>query len=247
MKRQIAEGIAIGTLHQSAAAVSDILEAHDAQRDQIEKTPWVESEKDRRRTALAEETRTKIDALVADTIRQAQRPLNDEEGRLRAAKTDADPNVVASIQVLQARAASAPDVAAALDVFEDAVFSSHGDVVRVVGATVLGRLRQLAEKDAGSPTSRAVAQFAALKDRFGRWTREHPTERERIQQIERERNHIATQILESTKFAMRLHGLNQPKPSVALRPVPETPPTRIRTGPAFDDVLRGGVPSDARR
>lgn len=132
-----------------------------------------------------------------------------------------------------------------IDTFADAEFTGNTDLVRAVGGAVLSRLRELAAVDKGKPLSEARNVLLAFEQRWADWRRSHPSPRERLAQIERERSNRRTQVEETAKLILRLHGIGAaPKAPPTLRTMPEVvEQSRLREGPAFDlfDRLPGRV------
>jgi hypothetical protein len=90
---------------------------------------------------------------------------------------------------------------------------------------------------------------AEIEARAQEWRRQHPSPAERLAQLEREQNNIATSIAESARFASQMYRLRRSAGGPDLRPVPAVPrDTSLRIGPAFDLLTGGnGNPSNVRR
>lgn len=249
---QIAAGVEAGYL-RDVPGVVEALDAHAAMVAQIDAQPFVAAEKVKRRTALDDETRTKVDEAVASATRQAVRQLDQEEGALRASLQGAATDPQAMFRMTRAHlfATQATQALGAHEidtVWENATLTGDVEVIRAAGLAGRKRLSDLvAVQQAPAQLAEARSRFLAFEGRFQRWARANPTPAERLVAIDRERANLAMRIEESAKFAARLYGLGPAPPPIERRPVPDVAiEDRMRVAPGFD-ALAGVNRHDVRR
>jgi hypothetical protein len=235
---QIAAGVEEGRL-RAIPGLTEALDAHDATTAQIRELPYVESEIAKRIEAAEAELHQKIAEAVSAATRDAQRPLDEEERAVRASSGNGDDHDAATVSrghVFATQIGATSDPEQVIDIYEDAVFTGKPDLIRIAGEAARTRLRELAARDKGKPTSPALTACLSFEQRFSTWQRANPTPRARVALLARQRHHAAVAIEESARFALQLYGVRaKAAGGPPLKPVPSTPPSRITVGPAFLD------------
>jgi hypothetical protein len=232
--------------------LAERLASHAAAREQARDPKWSREERDRRLAEIDSGLHPDVDAIVAEAKRALTRDLDQQEGTLRTDggfDAEVDAGVAAKATLMAAQVAAATDPTSAMDVFEDAVFTENADLIRAVGTAVLGRLRDLAAKNTHVPTSPAKVALLSFEQRWQDWRRAHPSPRERLAAIARERFNRHVTIDEAARLILRLHGIGQPPAAPpTLRTMPEVveETSRVREGPAFDTFF-GRRPGQVRR
>jgi hypothetical protein len=247
LRQQVEAGVEAGYLPR-VDDVLDVLDEHDAAAAAIERQPLLAGEKARQRDALDRATQQKIAVAKAAAVTRGTAEHDREEGEIRAT-FKADP-------LDGARELRAANVAAMIarapfnevqGLFADAELAGDSTQIRAAGYAVLDRLQRAADADRGKSMSPARDRLVAFEATFKAWQRAHPTPRERLDQIQRERAHVATAIEQAAAFATRLYGVGAaPAAGPALRDVPADD-GRVRVGPAFDQFFAGKNRTGARR
>jgi hypothetical protein len=240
-RERIHADVAARNLEPAAVALADLFEERAREHEAIDRLRYVNEEKAVRKARIDAAFDPQFDAAEREAIAARTRTLDQEEGTLRREATSIDVSgaIAAKAQLFVQQVASAADPRA---IFEDATFAGHPDLIRTVGYAVLARLKALAAKDRSLPTSPRHVAYATFEHEFAVWERQHPTVRQRLAAIERERANIATKIRMTSDYVRSLYGLRRPAAPLPLRPVPEVGPSSgsLQVGPAFDrlDVAR---------
>lgn len=259
MKRQVAEGLKLGTLHPLAAALDAVYEAADIRRRDIEEGgKFSPSYKRAQIDAIETETAALVEKVRAEHLKSSIRPLDAEEGQLRAAQRDAanDPTAAfrearaARFAGLMSNALSADEVSRT---WADVLLTDDADAISAAASAGLRRHADLIAEKKAIPAQHSALQAHSLafETAVDEWARAHPSPARRLATIERERGNIEVAIGETAAFCARLFGAGSKGriapglhegPGFDRRPQrrqDDERDTRMRVGPGFD--LLAGV------
>jgi hypothetical protein len=229
--------------------LAEAMTAHAEAMEALERLPFIDAEKRRRRAEAEAELRQLVSVLIEAARTNALRPYDREEGQLRARAraTGADASEAqVRAQVFQgerarqlaALADRATTPAAVRRVYDEALMTEDPEAIRLTGLAAQQRLSALAAADRGRDTSPLRDAALRFQSTFERWEREHPTPTQRLAEIERLRGNAAIEFDASAAFAMRLFGIGADRPAPTLEPVPDIEPAQsgMRIGPGFDQI-----------
>ena len=239
-REKVEHHVQTGNLPIEIPGLLDRLATNAVDSERAQDPRWSDKERDRLVAELEANLHPDVDNLIERAVQAKTKELDQQAGELRADagfNAEIDAGIAARASLMATQASTAADPQSAIDTFEDAIFADNADLIRAVGGAVLTRLKALAANDKHLPLSGARNALLGFELRWQEWKRTHPTPRERLAQIERERSNRRTQIEETAKVILRLHGVGRPAaPAPVLRTVPEAIAlaSEVREGPAFD-------------
>src|SRR6185503_20125700 len=143
---QIEEGLKLGALHPLAAEIAEVYEAADAKRREIEDGGrFSQAYKRSQIDAIEADTAAVIEKAKVDHRKRSTRPLDSEEGQIRAAQQSAANDPAAAFREARATRfrslmANALDGDAVDRIWHDALLTNDVDAISGAASSGLKRL-----------------------------------------------------------------------------------------------------------